>query len=67
MLIDIALGNLLAQLLPGANSMAVSAAAPGFGRSPGLAVAAGVASGGAIWAVLFAFGIGALLQAFPET
>lgn len=70
MLIDIAtvfLGILLAQVAPGPNLMAVSAAALGSGRAAGLAVAAGVASGVVIWAVLFAFGIGALLQAFPET
>lgn len=47
--------------------MAVAAASLGGGRRSGTATAAGVAVGVFVWAILFAFGVGALLQAFPET
>lgn len=59
-------GIFLAQVSPGPNLMAVSSAALGSGRLPGLATAAGVATGVFIWAVLFASGIGALLKAVPQ-
>ncbi|WP_268995454.1 LysE family translocator [Microvirga roseola] len=61
------IGVLLAQISPGPNLMAVSSAALGSGRGAGIATAAGVATGVVIWAILFAFGVGALLQAFPQT
>lgn len=61
------LGVFLAQVSPGPNMMAVASAALGTGRRAGLATAAGIATGVFVWAILFAFGVGALLQAFPET
>ncbi len=60
-------GVLLAQITPGPNMMAVAAASLASGRRPGLATAAGIASGVLVWATLFAFGIGAVLDAYPET
>lgn len=47
--------------------VAVSSVAIGSGRRAGMLTAAGVATGVFVWAILFAFGIGALLNAFPET
>jgi threonine efflux protein len=61
------LGIFLAQVSPGPNLIAVSSAALGSGRTPGLATAAGVATGVFVWAILFAFGIGTLLDSFPWT
>ena len=60
-------GVLLAQVTPGPNMMAVSSYALGAGRRAGVLVAAGVASGVFVWAVSFAFGIGAILKMFPAT
>lgn len=59
-------GIVLAQISPGPNLMAVSSIALGGGRMPGAIAAAGVATGVFIWSILFAFGIGALLKAFPQ-
>lgn len=60
-------GIALAQISPGPNMMAVSSAALSGGRRPGLLSAAGIATGVFIWSVLFAFGIGAVIDAFPQT
>ena len=59
-------GIVLAQISPGPNLMAVSSIALGGGRMPGAIAAVGVATGVFIWSILFAFGIGALLKAFPQ-
>ncbi len=66
-LLPLIVGIFLAQASPGPNLMAVSSIALGSGRRAGVLTAAGVASGVFIWAILFTFGIGAFLQAFPET
>lgn len=66
-LLPFILGIFLAQVSPGPNMMAVSSVAIGSGRRAGMLTAAGVATGVFIWAILFAFGMGALLNAFPET
>lgn len=60
------LGVFLAQVSPGPNMMAVASASLGGSRTSGLATAAGVATGVLVWSVLFAFGIGAFLRAFPQ-
>lgn len=60
-------GIFLAQASPGPNLMAVSSIALGTGRRAGLTAAAGVAAGVFVWAVLFTFGMGAFLDAFPQT
>lgn len=66
-ILPLVLGILLAQVSPGPNMMAVSSIALGSGRRAGVATAAGVATGVLLWSLLFALGIGAVLQAFPET
>ncbi|NIA68195.1 LysE family translocator [Pelagibius litoralis] len=65
--VTVFLGIVFAQAAPGPNMMAVAAASLGSGRFHGVATAAGIASGVFIWAILFALGIGAVLQAFPQT
>lgn len=60
-------GIALAQISPGPNMMAVSSAALSGGRQPGLLSAVGVATGVFIWSVLFSFGIGAVIDAFPQS
>lgn len=60
-------GIVLAQLAPGPNLMAVSSLALSGSRSAGIACAAGVASGVLVWAGLFAFGVGAVLTAAPQS
>jgi threonine/homoserine/homoserine lactone efflux protein len=60
------LGVFLTQVSPGPNMMAVASASFGSGRGVGLATAAGVATGVFVWAILFAFGIGAVLQTVPQ-
>jgi threonine/homoserine/homoserine lactone efflux protein len=60
------LGIFLAQVSPGPNLMAVSSASLGSGRMLGISTAAGIATGVFICAVLFALGIGAFLNAFPQ-
>jgi threonine/homoserine/homoserine lactone efflux protein len=60
-------GVLLMQATPGPNMMAVSSIALGSGRRAGVSTAAGVATGVFVWAVLFTFGIGAVLSAFPQS
>ena len=66
-LMPLFLGVFLAQASPGPNLMAVSAQALAQGRGAGVLVAAGVATGVFVWAIVFAFGMGALLVAVPET
>jgi len=66
-LLPLVFGIFLAQASPGPNMMAVSSISLGSGRRAGVLTAAGVATGVFIWAVLFAFGIDAVLQAFPQT
>jgi len=61
------LGVFLAQASPGPNMMAVASASLGSGRYAGVMTAVGIASGAFVWAVLLATGVGAVLQAFPET
>jgi len=61
------LGIVFAQVSPGPNMMAVASASLGASRASGLTTAAGIATGVLIWAILFALGIGAILQSFPET
>ncbi|MEO0939265.1 MAG: LysE family translocator [Pseudomonadota bacterium] len=58
-------GVFLAQVSPGPNMVAVASAAFGSGRGAALLTAAGVATGVFIWALLFLFGIGAVLAAYP--
>jgi threonine/homoserine/homoserine lactone efflux protein len=60
-------GVLLMQATPGPNMMAVSSIALGSGRRAGVSTAAGVATGVFVWAVLFTFGMGAVLSAFPQS
>lgn len=59
------LGTVLAQATPGPNLVAVAAAALGQGRRAAFGVVAGIASGVLVWAAGVAFGLGALLAAFP--
>ncbi|HMB48942.1 MAG TPA: LysE family translocator [Afifellaceae bacterium] len=65
--VPLILGIFLAQASPGPNMMAVSSIALGSGRRAGMLTAAGVATGVFVWAILFAFGVGAFLNAFPQT
>jgi threonine/homoserine/homoserine lactone efflux protein len=66
-IVGLFVGVLLAQVSPGPNMMAVASASLGTDRRSGIATAAGVASGVFIWAILFALGIGAILETFPQT
>ena len=66
-LLPVFFGVVLAQASPGPNMMAVAAAAFGPGRPAALAVALGVATGVFLWAILFAFGMSAVIAAFPAT
>ncbi|KXJ53824.1 MAG: hypothetical protein AXW12_13585 [Thalassospira sp. Nap_22] len=63
----IMLGIALAQVSPGPNMMAVSAAALSGGRRAGMLTASGIATGVFIWSILFSFGIGTIIDAFPQT
>jgi threonine/homoserine/homoserine lactone efflux protein len=65
-LLPLMVGIVLAQASPGPNMLAVASVSLGSGRVAGLLTVAGVATGALIWSVLFAFGAGALLTAFPE-
>ena len=65
-LLPLVLGIMLAQTSPGPNMMAVAASSLGSGRTAGLLTVAGIATGAMLWSLLFAFGAGALLQAFPQ-
>jgi len=65
-LLPLFIGIILAQVAPGPNFMAVSASALGVSRTAGLTTAAGVAVGVFVWAILFTFGMGALITAFPQ-
>lgn len=56
---------MLAQASPGPNMMAVAASSLGSGRAAGLWTVAGIATGSIVWSLLFTFGAGALLDAFP--
>ncbi|MEM8579539.1 MAG: LysE family translocator [Pseudomonadota bacterium] len=58
-------GVFLAQVSPGPNMVAVASAAFGGGRGAALWTAAGIATGVFVWALLFLFGIGAVLAAYP--
>lgn len=60
-------GVFLAQAAPGPNMMAVASSSLGTGRAAGIATTLGVATGVLVWCMLFAFGVGAVLQAVPET
>jgi len=60
-------GIALAQISPGPNMMAVSAAALSGGRRAGVLTASGIATGVFIWSILFSFGIGTIIDAFPQT
>lgn len=66
-ILPLMLGVLLAQISPGPNMVAVSSFALGATRKAGVFAAAGVASGVFVWAILFAFGVGGLMSAFPQT
>lgn len=61
------LGIALAQVSPGPNMMAVSTAALSGGRRAGTLTASGIATGVFIWSILFSFGIGTIIDAFPQT
>lgn len=58
-------GVVAAQALPGPSLVAVASAALGQGRRPALFVASGIATGIFIWSIVVAFGLGAILQAYP--
>ena len=60
-------GVALAQASPGPNFLAVVGAALGSGRAAALWTVLGVASGMVVWALLAAFGLGALVTAVPAT
>ena len=59
-------GIVLAQATPGPNMMAVTSLSLGSGRAAGLLAVAGIATGVLVWALLFAFGTAAILEAFPQ-
>ncbi|MEM9798392.1 MAG: LysE family transporter [Pseudomonadota bacterium] len=59
------LGVLAAQAAPGPNLVAVASVALAQGRQSALWVVGGVASGMLVWSLGTAFGLGALLTAFP--
>ncbi|MFN0263100.1 LysE family translocator [Tepidamorphus sp. 3E244] len=59
------LGTVAAQAAPGPNLVAVAAAGLGQGRRAALFVVLGVASGVLVWVTAVAFGLGALISAFP--
>lgn len=58
-------GTVLAQASPGPNLAAVASAGLGQGRRAALMVVLGIASGVFVWAAAVAFGLGAILAAFP--
>lgn len=58
-------GIFLAQASPGPSMMAVASVSLGSGRLAGIAASAGIATGVIVWCLLFAFGIGSLLIAYP--
>ena len=67
----IALGNIavvltLGWLTPGPNMLAVISASVNNGRKSGIAIGAGLAFGGALWALLAVTGISALFELFPN-
>lgn len=66
-MLPLMIGIMLAQVSPGPNLMTVSSLSLGSGRLAGVSAAAGVATGVFIWSILFAFGAGAFLEAFPGT
>ena len=66
-ILPLIIGVILAQLAPGPNMLAVSSISLGAGREQGVYAAAGVATGVFIWAILFTFGLGALMAAFPNS
>ena len=58
-------GVALAQASPGPNMLAVASAALGAGRRTALWTVAGVSCAMIVWAVLVAFGLGAVLALYP--
>lgn len=56
---------LVAIISPGPATLAIMGAAIGHGRQCGLALASGVIAGSMCWGVLAAFGLSAVLAAFP--
>lgn len=58
-------GVFLAQVSPGPNMVAVASAAFGSGRKASMLTAMGIATGVFVWSILFLFGIGAVLAAYP--
>jgi threonine/homoserine/homoserine lactone efflux protein len=64
-LIALFAGVALVQVAPGPNSVALAGIALRDGRRPALLAAGGIALGVFVWAVLFAFGIGALVRGRP--
>lgn len=61
------IGVVSAQLAPGPNLMAVASAAMDQGRRSGLCVTSGIASGMLIWSLASAFGLSALVAAYPSS
>ena len=60
-------GVALAQASPGPNFLAVVGAALGTGRRAAMWTVLGISSGMVVWALLAAFGLGALVTAAPAT
>ena len=61
------LGVIAAQVSPGPNLVAVASVALAQGRQPALFVVTGVASGMLVWSILTSLGLGALIEAFPNS
>lgn len=59
------LGVLAAQIAPGPNLAAVASVGLAQGRRPALFVVMGLSSGMFVWSMATAFGLGALIEAFP--
>ena len=64
-LASIALIQFLGWMTPGANLVAVSSASMARGRGMGVATAAGISAGVALWAALAVFGIAFVFEATP--
>lgn len=58
-------GLVAMQVSPGPNLMAVAGAALGKDRKTAVAIATGVATGVAVWVLLVAFGLGAIIDTQP--
>ncbi|RLQ85285.1 LysE family translocator [Notoacmeibacter ruber] len=59
------LGVLATQISPGPNLAAVASVGLAQGRRPALFVVTGISSGMLVWSMATAFGLGALIEAFP--